>query len=332
MQTRNLNFPCQTIDWLGDALVDWASGGSALILSTGRTCNYAQYHLHYRFDGVVTSADKQYVLVYEKYGTKALLLKMGVLIREINRSYYEADAYEFPAVFFEFQDRTYLAHCPAEYCRIDFEDVETGEIVTNMPRRKPGDFFHSRLEVSPDGKYLLSKGWVWHPMNEILLFNIEKCFSDPCLLDDGNIAMQDINSERCTASFIDEQHILLGTSTTTWDTGKVSPVPPSSIAVWRFTDNVITAVHTPAFSFGNLFAINFRYCWDLYRHPKIIDIQTGELVEEATEINSGEQQGALIGNPTGIPLMALSSDRMRLAVKSTSGQNGVVVVSASVTV
>jgi hypothetical protein len=29
--------------------------------------------------------------------------------------------------------------------------------------RDPGDFFHSRLAASPDGSFLLSTGWVWHP-------------------------------------------------------------------------------------------------------------------------------------------------------------------------
>jgi len=331
MQTRNLEFYCQTIDWLGDALVDWACGGKALELTTGKTCNYAQFYLQYRFNGVVTSTDKQYVLVYEKQGTKALLLKNGILIREINRSYYQADAYEFPAVFFEFQGRTYLAHCPVSYCRLDFEDVETGKIVTDIQGREVFDIFHSRLEVSPDGKYLLSKGWFWHPANEILLFNIEECFSNPRLLDTWGIARPDVSCEICTAGFIDDQHILLGTSSRTWSNAEGS-LPPSSLGVWRFTDNVVTTFYTPAFPFGNLFVINERYCWDLYLHPKVIDIQTGELVEEATEVNCGEQLGALIGDDTEWPLMALSSDRKHLAVVLEPQPQGVVVVSVSVTV
>jgi hypothetical protein len=37
------------------------------------------------------------------------------------------------------------------YCRLDIEDLETGERLTAAPGREPGDFFHSRLAVAVDG-------------------------------------------------------------------------------------------------------------------------------------------------------------------------------------
>ena len=68
-------------------------------------------------------------MIFTSLGTKGLLLKMPhQLIREVNRSYYCADAYEYPAVFYQnSQIRTFLIHCPQEYCRLEVEDVETGE-------------------------------------------------------------------------------------------------------------------------------------------------------------------------------------------------------------
>jgi len=50
-------------------------------------------------------------------GTKALLLEPGgKFIREVNRSYYHAEAYRYPLALFTLPDgRTGLVHCLEEY-------------------------------------------------------------------------------------------------------------------------------------------------------------------------------------------------------------------------
>ena len=162
-------------------------------------------------DTAITSSDGQYAFIYQKLGTKGLLLKNGDILREINRSYYCAEVYEYPAAFVTIDNRTFLVHCPMKYCRLDFEDVETGQIVTDDQDRNPSDYFHSRLEISPNGKYLMSKGWFWHPWNDIRLFDIRKCFDSPEELDKSEI-YPNVGTEICTASFIDENKVLIGSS------------------------------------------------------------------------------------------------------------------------
>jgi hypothetical protein len=99
-----------------------------------------------QFDRAITSPDARYILLYTNLGTKGLLLRSpNELIREV---------------------------------------IETGEIVTMHQDRKPQDFFHSRLEVSPEGRYLISKGWVWHPIDMITFYTIEDCLKNPLLLDE----------------------------------------------------------------------------------------------------------------------------------------------------
>ena len=49
-------------------------------------------------------------------------------------------------------------HCPREYNRLEVEVAATGERLTPEVDRRPQDFFHSRLAVSPDGLRLLSAG------------------------------------------------------------------------------------------------------------------------------------------------------------------------------
>lgn len=121
----------QTICWVDNSIVDWTSAGK-----------------RYTLDG-------QYAFIYQKPGIKGLLLKNGEILREINRSYYCADVYEYPAIFVTLDNRTFLVHCSFKYCRLDFEDVETGQIITGSQDRDPSDFFHSRLEISPNDKYLI---------------------------------------------------------------------------------------------------------------------------------------------------------------------------------
>jgi hypothetical protein len=87
-------------------------------------------------------------------GTKALLLEAGgEVIRELNRSYYCTEAYRYPLALFTLPDRrTGLVHCPEHYNRLEVEVARTGELLTGSQDRDPGDFFHSRLAVSPDGR------------------------------------------------------------------------------------------------------------------------------------------------------------------------------------
>jgi hypothetical protein len=41
------------------------------------------------------------------------------------------------------------------------------------------DFFHSRLAVSPDGRFLLSAGWVWHPLSLAEIYELPRCWNSP---------------------------------------------------------------------------------------------------------------------------------------------------------
>ena len=152
----------RTIAWAGpEALIDWACAGQRYVLD-GQRSQVGESHFVAGFDRAITSADGQYAFIYQSLGTKGLLLRDGELLREINRSYYHSDVYEYSAAFATVDATTYLVHCPVAYCQLDLEHVETGELVTNVAGREPIDCFHSRLEVSPAGGYLLSKGWLWH--------------------------------------------------------------------------------------------------------------------------------------------------------------------------
>ena len=307
-QTLTANY-ILTICWKDDTIIDW--GGGQVYYLNGKT---KQLGILYGFDSAISSADGTYAFIYTKLATKGLLLKNGELLREINRSYYCASSYEYPAAFATVDDKTYLIHCPISYSQLDFEDVETGEIITNVAGRSPDDSFHSRLEISPNGKFLMSKGWVWHPLDEVNVFDINECIKNPLLLDNPQFH-PNVGVEICTASFIDDKTIIIGSSDEVINEDEIPKLPPKHICVWNFKTDQISKPIAVKEEFGNLFAINSKYVWDLLHFPKIINMNTGEIVDQKKEINSGKQNSSLISDTKDFPSIIFNRQTKQIAIK-----------------
>ncbi|MES2062486.1 MAG: hypothetical protein V4456_11240 [Bacteroidota bacterium] len=310
-QTITANY-IATICWNGNIIVDWASAQQYdLNGSTDRL------GIHYGFgDSAISSDNNEYVFIYKKLGTKGLLLKNGELVKEINRSYYCSNVYEFPAAFVTVKGKTYLIHCPVAYNQIDFEDVETGELITNVGGREPEDMFYSRLEVSPDGTYLMSKGWVWHPLDSVVVFDIKECLKNPRMLDNPQICPDTRAVEVCTASFIDDSTVVIGSSDEFVDEEDIGQLPPKHICLWHLKNNELSKPVKVNGDFGNLFAINNSYAWDLLGFPKIIDINTGEIIEQNKDINSGKQQSSIISDNSDFPSIIFNRQTKQVAIKA----------------
>lgn len=310
-----------TISWWDDNLIDWTSAGEVIYSPENQDKKrIGKYGFNYRFDSCIVSQGKSYIFLYEKLGTKGLLLnKDGDLIREINRSYYYADVYEYPAAFITAKNgKTYLAHCPNDYNVLEFEDAETGDIITKSTDRSPADFFHSRLEISPDNKYLLSKGWVWQPFDYISLFDIEECMHNPYKLDKFSYSRPNANTEINTASFINDQLVIIGSSEgcENFDDDATNELCKGQIGIWDIETNKVESIITVNDDFGNLFAIDDTYAWDMYCYPKVINIKTGEIVDKITDIDSGKQCSSIIHHLKDLPLISFNKSNKTIAIKN----------------
>lgn len=316
-QTIKTNY-LQTIDWLNGKIVDWVSAGQQYSLD-GQQKQLAKYHFAFSFDSSITSQDGQYSFIYKRLGTKGLLLKNGEIIREVNRSFYHAETYEFPAAFISFKNETFLVHCPIDYCQLDFENVETGEVVTNIQGRKPSDIFHSRLTVSPGNKYLMVCGWAWHPVDTVELFDITACFKNPFLLDKSSL-YPDFGTQVNSASFIDNNRILIASSDEEPFDDEVPPIlPQKHIAVWNILTNEISKPVKVNGEFGNIFSINDTLAWDMFKFPKIININTGEIEIKVEEINSGLQTSSILHNDIeDYPQICFNKTTSQIAIKTDS--------------
>lgn len=312
IKTNNLS----TLTWSNDYLIDWANSGRQYF-ADGQVKELGRYYFAFPFDSAITSEDGIYSVIYKKLGTKGLLLKNGQILREINRSYYHAEVYEYPIAFAKLKDgRNILIHCPEEYCRLDFEEVETGNFLTNHIVRKPSDFFHSRLEVSLDNKTLLSKGWAWHPYDFIEVFDIEECIHNPLALDKSK-HNPDVDAEICSASFITNDLVLIGSPNDTepFNHDPSDKLKNGQIGIWNIKTNEVTEIIQPNFTIGgHLTAIDETFAWDLYENPKIINFKTGEIVDELKDIQSGNQVSSIIHHLDNLPRIAFNRKTKQVAI------------------
>lgn len=310
-----LKSPVKSLCWFGDDLTDLASGGATFRLN-GDTKN-SMVHMGYRFDAAVLAPSGRYAVIYERLGTKGLVLDRGKLVRELNRSYYHAGVYEYPVVLFEHSDgRTLIAHCPDEYNRIEIEDAQTGERLTDHADREPDDMFHSRLAVSPGGTRLLSAGWRWHPVDAVSTWSIADALSDRRTLDTfGPPASKDV-LDIGSATFMDEDRILVSADEKAL---KSASFAPGSLGVYNLATLGFESVVSVQETIGNMMWLGEGLGVGFYESPKVFDITTGQVVHRWPDISSGTQTSSIIHHLKGLPTVACDPAGRRFAVASETG-------------
>src|SRR6185437_7911145 len=129
----------RTLVWHDGVLVNVANGWTSYPLDGAKpTSRYSGYG--HGFDAAVMAPGADTVALVASAGTKALLLEPGGrVIRELNRSFYYADAYRYPLALFTLPDgRTGLVHCPEEYNQLEIDVARTGERLTKGQERPTG--------------------------------------------------------------------------------------------------------------------------------------------------------------------------------------------------
>lgn len=308
-----LTYKVSSLCWNGAALIDWAGGNRIIDLQDGdkgTNVNWA-----YRFDAAAQSANGRYAAIYERFGTKALLLDGGKLVRELNRSFYCAEDYEYPISFLiDPNGRELVAHCPDDYNRIELDDAETGQRLTKCADRKPCDFFHSRLAVSPGGSRLLSAGWVWHPVNEAVTWRVADILGDAHVLDTPGPPSSVVRTEIDDAVFIDEDRLLLSANHGAADFGNESAFRPGTLGVFDLRTNtfdVTVAISEPV---GPMLWLGDNHVVGFYETPKIFDLQTGHVVFRWPDLATGKRSGSITGHLRELPPIAVDPPRRRFAV------------------
>lgn len=306
----------RSLVWDGAALVDWVAGGCRYLLDgtfVPRSVRYA-----YPFDSAVSLPGSSYAAIYATGQTKALILRDGEVHREVNRSYYQADVYQYPICMFRTESgRELLAHCPDDYCCLQIEDLATGEVLTKSEARKPDDIFHSRLIASPDGRYLVSAGWVWHPMDDVHLYSVEEALHDPRHLDGAGLGIE-AWAEESSAAFLPDGRLVVALYGIESDDGESTSQGITELRVFETSHpQAPTVVSTPG-RLGTIVSVDNNHVMALYDHPRLIDLRTGEMVQSWPHVASGNRTSSIFGASTATPAMAFDPVGQRYAFAGAS--------------
>lgn len=318
IDTSEIRIPAngvRSLVWDGESLVDWVNGGERYFLS-GET-SPARVRYAYPFDAVASLAGSNFSVIYTRLGTKGLVLRNGEVIRELNRSFYHANVYEYPVVPFRLPSgREVLAHCPDDYCRLEIEDLATGELLTKSTFRKPRDIFHSRLAASPDGRYLLSAGWLWHPIDTLHLYDIGVALEDPTHLDGAGNGLE-AYAEESSATFLPDGRLAMAlrgdidSEDVPSDQGELRTFDP------KHPDEATVLSHVGRL--GTIAAMGSHHLLAMYAHPRLIDVRTGVEVLGWPQLKSGMQTSSILISEPDIPVIAVDPEGHRFALADDDG-------------
>jgi hypothetical protein len=299
-------WPVRSLHWEGDQLIDWVGGGAEFSLD-GES-KHARVNYAYRFDRAAVLPGSEYVVLYEVLGTKGLILRSGKVVREINRSFYCANAYEYPLVLFHLPGGiAAIAHCPNKYNELVIEDLDSGKPFTTHSG-KSTDFSHSRLSVSPDGNYLMSAGWIWQPTDLIQVYEIPAVLKNPLLLRESiDLPLPEDIFEMHSACFLSADEIVC--------CGNPESDESTPVLVRLDLKRNKTTSTIPLKSFtGTIARMGAGHLISFFEYPKLIDSTSGDIVLAWPDLNTGKQNSSIIHDKDSIPPIAVDEKNLRFAV------------------
>ncbi|AKT41186.1 hypothetical protein [Chondromyces crocatus] len=309
----------RSLAWAGDDLVDWIGGrrirmdGCVERFGTGYT---------YRFDAVVGLGEVG--VMFEACGTKGRVVRSnGALasaqfvplgieeLREIDRSFYCAENVAFPVCVFTLPDgRSALAHAPRSYNELEIELLDG----TPLTRRQGtcDDVFHARLSVSPDGRWLLSNGWVWHPWTVAQVYDVARALTEPTHLSGPGLALDfgaSFKGEAEAAVISGDRLIVSGSAE--------CPM----LSVVELPSGKLQAAHPLRVSLGTqLVAWGRDHVLALDGEVRVVALADGEVVTTLDADTRGSSRPAIPTAPPKPPYIAIDPVRPRLAIGRATGE------------
>ena len=303
-----------TLLWDGDEVCDITSGqrGNLTGSVTSRVVN-----MTYRFDRAigVRTRNAHWAVALTNRGTKAVLMKNGSVHRELNRSFYCAEAYDYPiTIGTDPNGQAVVIHCPNKFDLLEIEDAETGRVLDSLKSKEME--FHSRLNLSADGRFLIDAGWFWHPWCGAVVFEVTHA-------DDGTFRFKknavfstafSTQNEIESVAFLGNTHLVVASvSDYLGEERESGSLRPKQLGVWSLADRRWESKVDVSEPVGMLMPWK-EWAVSFFDHPKLIELATGKVVHRWSKIYSGKQLGPIeLGNPTPPP-MAIDPLRGRFAV------------------
>ena len=131
----------------------------------------------------------RFAAVVEQHGVRGVVVDLatGAVTMGLARGDYHTSNTDFSLAFVEDGTRTLVVHA-TDWNRLDMSDAATGALLTarELTRERELNYFHGGLTVSPDGRWLVDDGWVWHPSGCMQRVDVRRWLDDPWESDDGD--------------------------------------------------------------------------------------------------------------------------------------------------
>jgi hypothetical protein len=312
--------------WHDDKLIDpqWGKSYEVPNPTPGKNISVHVTDLNWRigfdFDGSVSRkvGTDHWLVLYQRLGTKGVIFKNLKNVREIDRSYYHSDTHEFPvAIVVLPSGKVGIVHCPVDCGKIEIDDADTGERLTTREGDGDQSYFHSRLNVSPDGSKVCIGGWLWHPIEYGRYFDLASVMSDPSLLDTTARILHENGKdsefdEVENIAFRNNESVLVSLQNTYEDDQLFS-----QLCLWSPLTATWAEVPRKCETLGLIYCKG-DLAYSFYDHIKLVNVQSGEVITRWSDIKTGTQRGCYADLKT-TPVHAFDPVKFRLAVATESG-------------
>ncbi len=315
--TIELDYPLKSLCWYGDDRVIDIIGGHKIYNVSGDiedlSKKSSRIRISYRFNFDRTKISKcgRYAVMYVAFGTKGVLLKDLKIVREINRSYYCSDAYEFPIALLERpNEEPLVVYCPDSYDQLEVEEFTSGKRIGAELEREPTDYFFGNLILSPDFQYLLSLGWVWHPAEIAKLFKMDQILTDIRITDTHDdilqVNLKDIKwDEDLTGCFTTENQLILFRKDYDEDEGR--------LIGYDFVENKVLFQTTSSHPIGTLLPLSQNWVLNMCGRLSVLDAETGKVLFEYDKVKVSERKSVLYEKEDD-PIWAFNEQTRKLAI------------------
>ncbi len=147
--------------------------------------------------------DARFVAVVNRFGRfgQVIDLTTGTPTLQLDRGTYHEDVCVFPVAFVPHQGRMLLIHA-TDWNRLDISDPATGALLTargptsyTRGEVRPEhylDYFHCGLSVSPDQRWIVDNGWVWHPWGSLRTWSVERWLEENVWESEDGSSLQEL--------------------------------------------------------------------------------------------------------------------------------------------
>jgi hypothetical protein len=301
----------RSLVWQEDRLVDIVGGGASVGLTgeiTRQTVNWA-----YSFDRALLSPSGQFQVLYTSTATKGIVIGAGTVLREIDRGFYCAAAYEYPVAVGQLPDgREVLAHCPNGYNRLTIEELADGKVLAAAPT-DAADVFQSRLSFSSDGRHLLSAGWVWHPVGVVRVYDLDEALADSGhLAGEGILPWKAVEGGVEAACWLSDDLMVVTVDPEEEDFGNEGDgLRPGELGVWSLNEHGWISRNAMPGHLGTIHPFGGKIL-SLYDHARLLDPYTGVVEHEWPELPTGRQLSSIHHGP--VPPVAVDGQHSRFGV------------------